>query len=968
MARLNAFQEAQRLAEQLKQKAQGFGAQVKTGLQSVAQNPVARTAAGAAFGPQIQGARFTADYARGQVVNPIRQGVSQLRQPGALNKASGLAQAAYGGFSAHPAGAATNIGIGAATGILESLRTRSQLGAVPQNLYRNVTNPASLGTQGLGIQNPYLATGVDVLTSLNPKGIAAGLKNVKTLAHAVSKKSMHLEDRQYAQAAIDYLRSAMKSGDIADFQAPRYQKSVTDLKRIGEHYLGAKTKKLPIEQLMDAIENRMKIDSGYESHYYGRPPKESMGFVAGGQNTPPAQGPKPLDPTTPQLKPELSRGINTAAQILAKRAPGDPLVTGDSPRLFKRIGEGLRSGRIRIEDMPELAKYGLSAEEAADLFEQTATFGGRTLNYLSQTAKQIKALYPKDFEVPDTPPTAWDTVRSLPRNVVNLWRASLVSQLSTAVRNAVSFSGRFTMGALDDAIVGTLETTIGKRTPKQAYAPLLENFGAIIRRFTPEGRSRLQKILEAHPIAADKVLGTPVSDVVMGKYANLITTFNRTQEFFARRLMMDARITSGLIRRGLDPKTIDPNSIPAEVLAEAAEDALKYTFASTPKSGAAADFIKWWNKYPFLNVVGYAFPRFLVNASSQLYEFSPLGVSKFLSPKYQKAILSGSPEGYRVLSRAIVGSLGFMLAAHLRNSEHAGEKWYELNVGGKTVDTRPFGPFLPTYMFIAEALKDPSQFDTKDFLEGTLGIRQIAGTTLFMTSMLSGQGPDDFKQAATELSGNFLGGFTVPLRTFKDFVAQVNPEEGITRATKENPLFGPALGNIPFASQTLPEAPRITRGEPFKSEAPALKQLTGVNFRTKTSLEKEIDRLGIKSNELYPKTGEEKIDRYITQLSGSVIEQVGERLVQNEAYQQMGDYDRKELIKELVSRIKKKVKPAVLSAHSQELATDFAPRMGTTPEEKRAFLLKLKQKGLLTRELLAALAPHLLAQESEGGL
>jgi len=206
----------------------------------------------------------------------------------------------------------------------------------------------------------------------------------------------------------------------------------------------------------------------------------------------------------------------------------------------------------------------------------------------------------------------------------------------------------------------------------------------------------------------------------------------------------------------------------------------------------------------------------------------------------------------------------FMSSVYVRNSKYAGEKWYQIRLQPDThpdrsVDVRPFGPLLPTYLFLAEALRQANgesstRFTTKEVIEGVAGINRMAGTSLYLTSFVSGNTPEKtIKEAIPRWGGEFLGGFFTPFRTWKDFVAHFSEEEAKIRDIRQEPFLGRAKEAIPFLSQTLPERKVPTREETPQRELPAVRQFTGLTFRTKNEIEKEIDRLGIKRIQIAPK-------------------------------------------------------------------------------------------------------------------
>lgn len=258
---------------------------------------------GVGITPRIQSPTI-GQYTQGQIVNPIAQGLQNITHGNLVNRAQGALSVLGGGVSATPAGALYNIGAGALSGLGQSIRTGSPLASTIQT---NMSQPTSLAQQGLGIKNPLLAMGIDVLAG-NPKAPFTAIKNVKSLGKlAIDTGAMHPEDANIAQDAIDYLKSATS---MEDYQAPHYQKAIKTLKDLAEHYGGKSLAKQPLPTIMQEMENRIAIDSGYHDFYYKR------GLV--GQQQP---GSLPLDNPLPfgnEKSPSLSIPTDVATQQQAE--------------------------------------------------------------------------------------------------------------------------------------------------------------------------------------------------------------------------------------------------------------------------------------------------------------------------------------------------------------------------------------------------------------------------------------------------------------------------------------------------------------------------------------------------------------------------------------------------------------------------------------------------------------------------
>lgn len=651
--------------------------------------------------------------------------------------------------------------------------------------------------------------------------------------------------------------------------------------------------------------------------------------------------------TAPKLTVESAKDVVNAARNLQQRNP-DFVMEGDNMnRLFKRIGTAVRGGLISIDDLsPKFREAGYTREMVAELYETSATQSGQILNQLSQFARELnKAAKGRIIGMPDVPPTVWDRASHFGREMMNVWRASLVSQLATASRNFATGMAEYGLEGVNEAALA-VERSLFKRVPvKDAVKPFMEHIYAIGRRFTPEGREKLAQALAQEPILTAKLYGTPVGDVTMtSKYSNLINIFNRTQEWFVRELVTDAEISKQLIMRGIDPKK---QAIPREVFDNAITQALEVTKAAMPRADLGRKFVSAFSQFYPLQLA-YPFPRYLANALMTLYKWSPAKpINMALTGK-----LAGVPaeEAMKVINRSVIGSTLMVGGAYLRGSKYAGEKWYEYRPDpdgnpGKVVDIRPFGPLLPAASFVAEfydRLKrkeetgEPIGFEAKDYLEGTLGINRMAGTTLFSVSQLGSKNLEEkLGQIVKRFAGEFLGGFTTPFRTFRDLVAHFAPEEAVIRDVRQAPLTGPALSNIPGASQTLPEKFFATSTD-NERENTLLRQTAGLTLQTKDELRQELDRLRVEPLKLEPRTGIPEMDNLARKRMGQLLEKEAPKLMRTAWYrnQKTTDAARIEELSSLISEIKKEAIDYVLERR---------------PDFDRIFMEKEAEKALMSR-------------------
>ena len=666
--------------------------------------------------------------------------------------------------------------------------------------------------------------------------------------------------------------------------------------------------------------------------------------------------------TEPQLKVGVSRGIANEAIDFAKANPDSSLVAKEfrnpitkelesGPLLFRRIGESIRNGELSLDKLPEIvSKYGLSAEDTARLFEDAATYSGRTLQSLSRVEKELRALLP-DIVFPERIPTLWEKFKSGYLAVDNFRRGLLVTQLATAARNAISQTGRYTLGTITDGMNGVIGKITGQA---ESFTPFFEDIAAVLRKFEKGNIQKLQNVLRKNPIENARLYNTPVGDVALsGKITNVLNAFNRGQEYFFRNLILDAKLNAAA----------KINKVPIEKLGmaeieRAVSEALEWTYSKSPIRGSFGDAImKTYRAMPPLTLVN-PFPRFMANAVKFLYEYSPAGIMSLFGQKTRAAIAAGD---YNAISKAVIGTSMLGAAVAIRaNDNLAGEKWYEIKWGDKTIDMRPFAPFS-TYLLFGELMtRGGERISGSDWAQAVIGINRVAGTGLALVDLIGGKvDAKDVKNIVNGIVSAYIGGFTVPFVTIKDIIGNFRLEERTIKETKELPIIGGAVGNIPFLNETLPTKYSMFEDKPLQREQSLLRQLTGITFKTKSFIEKELDRMGKDIGDLIPKTGNLEANRIISKQTGVILDQFNEKLQMSEKYKTLNDEEKIDFLKNLVSEAKKEAKGEIAS----DLAGVVYNEIKKTKEEGRKKVIEdLKNRGLMTENILDYLLPMIEAQ------
>lgn len=431
----------------------------------------------------------------------------------------------------------------------------------------------------------------------------------------------------------------------------------------------------------------------------------------------------------------------------------------------------------------------------------------------------------------------------------------------------------------------------------------------------------------------------------------MVNIFNRVQEFhlrsaeFLAELDLHVRKEHGMslekfiTREGMD-------AIPRELIGKAVDKALEVTFSSTPSKdgpgGKLANAIIDVSAYIPPTVSPAPFARFMFNNAKFLYQYNITGLADIaitarrnsnLSNRIKSIQADGTKTGEvkakeiaalnaekgnvpRAVARTIIGSSMLLLAYQFRQSDYAGEKWYELKFGDTTVDARPFGPFS-TYLFFAESIRRKINGE-KAFTVGEIALAFGAssgpgGTGIAIAEKLYDYAANDQwdkwqRVVKTEL-GDLGRSLLTPVRQVKDFIAAFDESQAITRDTSDAPVLGPIADSIPYASMDLPPAQRATTADPIKQEHPVVKQLTGWRVESaKNFLEQQLDELHFTSQEIRPNTGIGQLDALEKRLMGPMMDQLGAELEKDEAFKSMGKAARADFILEAIKDIRSDVR------------------------------------------------------------
>lgn len=621
--------------------------------------------------------------------------------------------------------------------------------------------------------------------------------------------------------------------------------------------------------------------------------------------------------------------IDVGTQIIDElEIPRNPKVLiSDQLKEAILLADSNKVYRDKLADV--LSRNNITVNQLSELFRESITDSAKRMAQLSvikqslqKIGKDVGEIAKEEGFYSDLITQYTDVIRSLD----NIRRGLMVSQIATAMRNNTAQIGRVLLNTLVQAFDGALNQTFNpiRRAfgAKEQMVDHTKSFRLLMNLTKDKTKAKdLTEFLTKYYVnEGDKLFTKYASEVADSSKAKVfkgaqkavdgLNFLNRMQEFYYRRGMFATSIQNALADKGIDINKIGIGDdlldyISADDVAKAVDDALYFTYAKTPDNTFLKKFVEISNSIPFITTGVLPFARFMANAIEFQFKHSPVGFGLLLRPKEIKKIASGDTTA---LSQAIVGTTLLLATIEAKRKSTSEHKWYELETStGKTVDMRPYFPLTP-YMFMADVItrieSGRNWGDAKDILQALTGAQFRAGAALsFINNMLNDLSGLDttekINKYMVDFTSNVLGGFTAPLRMFNDFT-DLQQEFRRPEITGE---FWPDLGNqllmdIPIVREKFPEVQSPTRaatpGRPTTVQIPfteqkfpagIAKQLTGITVREEKNLaEREFDRLGFKTRDILPYSGNAKVDQTRAEYMGPVVEKMIGKLVVGQGY------------------------------------------------------------------------------------
>ena len=625
-------------------------------------------------------------------------------------------------------------------------------------------------------------------------------------------------------------------------------------------------------------------------------------------------------------------------------------VQGDVPlsdQLLEILAQGYASPQTINNALRAAGMNHAELKHLLGLSRGTLSESARHMAEWSAAARSIQKALMKD---PDAKPivsilarTRW-VAHDFLYNMMAMWRGALTSHIATAVRNVWVSAGRSGMQSVDSVFDAVIRKSMGKT----AVSPLegLEMWGRV---FKYQGtKEAAQAVLQFKPTQWRKLYGDILEaqeaarNSNVGQAIGIMNWHNAIQEKFTRNVAFTTALDRELGMRGMDLISIIKNqqtaAIPLDAVMKSVDEALAFTFAKNPEFGTG-----WWHANKLMHqwwaVPFTPFPRFMYNTAKFYMEYTPFGLID---------ILRRNGGTTRDWAKQVTGALALGSAYLFRSSNVAGEKWYQVKVGDKTVDLRPFNP-LAGFVFMAEAIRRFNQGEqpmpAREILEGIAGLNLRAGTGFAlmdqMVDSMSNYGWEDFwqwekiKQSGGETFGEWLGGFATPIQQLTDLSDQFI-DEPYKMERKGNPMADPFLARMPV--RLLPPAVNPMTDTTPQRHATALRFL-GISVEgPRTAAEKEFQRHGMGPGHVMPRTGLVEWDRIAAAHMAMMTDAMIEPFVTTPNYQGLSSAQQRLALRQI-------------TAATREIAMEFAIRknpklageakMMTMPSLERKVLTEL---------------------------
>jgi hypothetical protein len=688
----------------------------------------------------------------------------------------------------------------------------------------------------------------------------------------------------------------------------------------------------------------------------------------------------PTDITEAQVQKNLSlRSIEVAKYILladpnfrdaAQRVANKEQKVSDAIKdVFMTIEQRTKEGDVDVPKIDDtifeaaLERANINLKEFAEAARTTVGDGATIMQGYSAAAKIIRRamdidpeakklidnLYGRSQEVPSSYGWLGEGIRRIERES----KALVTSAIGTTMRNMMGT----TVGLSFDAAKNLLESStfaVGKtikagyniavRGEKYEKGAISKGISDIVKDsfntltyLTNAGITAevTDAILKHNPRIQRQIFHAlqETGNEELSAVSRFASTFNVAQDVLFRRAIFTASIERQMRRAGMDMYEIlaQNKRIPADVIKNAADQALMGTFSFMPKKGIANNFVRFFEA-PGMSLIN-PFPRFMVNAISFQMKYNPVVAGARMASDASQALLKKNKDpamserlGRRAVERMSEGIVGgaAILAAYQYRSENEDLKAWELkNDDGSVIDTRaifPVGPILIMGDLFHKLMNNKfSEVKVRESLETLAGMKIPGGTQFTLLENLpelaegvlegfQGKEADKALVAAGRLVGDFVTRFIKPLQPLNAFVETFDKEMQIARdpnvITSDDLVMESAMNRVkakfPIEAlpedvvEPLPEAVSYFREGPPVRAGEFFNTLTGLRAQPAANrLEKEVKELNIEPYTFFPSSGLRTLDREIIKSALPYVEELVFERMDREDYKDMSIYQKR---------------------------------------------------------------------------
>lgn len=811
-----------------------------------------------------------------------------------------------------------------------------------------VTDPTNVLTLGAGAAVRYQAARQAIKSAMAARlkafGVGAGINSVVGVADNVIQQNIRVETG--LQDEVNYVETAIVGGVSAvlgGFEASA---------------LARKPSKTSKQELEEILEGRLKDGTPDPDADVKKALRELLDKDMEKTLTEfdIYEGRKILDDLSPQtiltqaeVKTEINtRAINAAGYILLNDSAFSATrrqVASKEIKLSDAVKEVFSSVDDINEDVLDSAiqKAGLTLNEFADITRTSVSDAAKIMQSYSALArvlnnqakldpeveKVISALYGRDSALPNVFTSIGNGIRRMERES----KAFVVSSIATTVRNVLGTGTGLGFESASRLIEGTIYQTgkvysafkDGTYKSGDATRGLKTVVRDSINTLVYLGQAGItaevfEALLVDNPRIKQQILSAlqETGNQNLTKAARFVNTFNVAQDALFRRAIYTASVERQLRSVGQDMYQIiaSGKNVPADILKNAADDALRSTFSYMPKQGVAKALIDAVEKVPGGSLL-VTFPRFMSNAISFQYKYSPIGAMSGVGDMINALRLEKNDPASAIklykranesFSSALVGTAA-LYAAYKYRLENQETKWNEIvDPSGDTRDIRavfPWGGYLAFGDFLAKqkmGTLPSAQID--EYIETIVGIKVPAGSQGAFIELIKeavnnteGKASEKLDKAMGRVIGDTAGRFVQPGQPVFAYFDLFDKEAQIARdpnvIESDNIITETALNRIynklPGFKKELPEVVPYLREETPMRAGEFFNMLTGTRAIPRANaLETEFVKLGMDPYKFFSSTGDKELDRAIIRASAPYIQLVNKNLSQ-ERYQAMTD-------------------------------------------------------------------------------